>query len=705
MTPKTTTYRIQGKAGFQSNISGGACFACVVVRRFLLFLLLSALLTPLTTLFSACGHDDLVPPDVYVEEKVPYVELRIAVPAANSLTRGNPLGGEEGNGREQGVMNEDKIHDINIFFYKEDNGLGMNSSDGTKLLGHFFYNLDNENDTENSELLPDTELVEKDKAKPENQDSYYGIQYVSLKFKCSEDLAEKAKDINFLAVANMGKIQYRDDMTLGDLKNLELKYYNNSWTNSYDASSANVTKMDYFLMSTAYADNYKYDGRRETGTNKIEKSTSDDKQYIGTTTLQRLYARLDLWYNADNIIGGTGNNEKTVKELKYQIVDKDDSKLSSSVYITNILPVNVMQKPSFLFKKVIKLPSTLSDWNADSNNTVWDLNSSVWTSGTTKWGGKETPSGIPTSSPKDIPTNYVLERHTLSKLDTGKPGTEISYTDSLSAWYGNTAVSKVSADETSADYQYSIMNVEKGKLSAYFDMERLKGADDPDYDCNHISIIGYANENTHPTDCFHRNYLTGMAFRGVYVPADIYTAYDEVADDGKTTTGLTSMTDAEVVNFGIAETTNEENKTKIYRYSPTAGKSQKQLEKESKYFVNKTDAENYAKAHPAEMGIITAYNAIKHDTKDADGNTVKKLGFICYYNVWLRHYNDENDKKTDPHPHLPMEYATVRNNIYRLAVSFTGPGDPTPTMREPDAMKARIFVRKWNYKKESTLDF
>ena len=47
-----------------------------------------------------------------------------------------------------------------------------------------------------------------------------------------------------------------------------------------------------------------------------------------------------------------------------------------------------------------------------------------------------------------------------------------------------------------------------------------------------------------------------------------------------------------------------------------------------------------------------------------------------------------------------MQYATVRNNIYRVALTFNGPGDPTPTMREPETMQARIFVRKWNQRKE-----
>ena len=98
-------------------------------------------LLPLVVLLAtACGHDDLLPTDVYEEEKTtPYVELRIAIPVANPLsTRSNPMGGEEGNGRELGVLNEDKIHNINVFFYDDENygAIGLDSDPKTPILFH-----------------------------------------------------------------------------------------------------------------------------------------------------------------------------------------------------------------------------------------------------------------------------------------------------------------------------------------------------------------------------------------------------------------------------------------------------------------------------------------------------------------------------------------------------------------------------------------
>lgn len=434
--------------------------------------------------------------------------------------------------------------------------------------------------------------------------------------------------------------------------------------------------MDYFLMSTAYNND------SGCGKNKIEASASGNvTSYSGTTTLQRMYSRLDLWYNnsADETKNNAVKDGECIKELKYQIKDKDNKLLNHQVYITNVLPVNVMQKPSYIFKKV--------------TNDLTSFNFSDFRSWTEKysWGGKESTFDGPYSgtSNYDRPTNYVVERHTMEKktVDQINIMTEeasAAYADeTLKDWYGKTATQYVSGKKQFNNEDYSIKNTAQGNLSEYYHWTPASDTS-PNYDCNYIAIISYANENTHPIDCFHSNYLTGMAFRGVYVPEIIYSGSTTTIDEeGKKTD---EFIEAESVTGG-----------KIYRYSQT---NRSPKESYSIYFSDEKAAKDYDAAHSEKMGIITSYDAIEHIGED--GN--KKWGFVCYYNLWLRHYNDENDAKTDPHPHLPMEYATVRNNIYRVSVSFSGPGDPEPTMREPDTMKARIFVRKWNYKTEPTIN-
>ncbi len=643
--------------------------------------ILKWLLPIVALLATACGHDDLVLPDVYeVEEPAPYVEIRIAVPLANPYTtRANPMGGEEGNGRERGLENEDKIHDINVFFFE--NVKGLNGDENSRIVKHLYYNFGATND-DNS---PEIESVSDD-----NNDiyPYFGIKYIKLKVKYWEDDIESCTKLKFYVIANIGRIY--TPATLGELRGLRLDNDMNSWMMPNDVFSRDASKYSHFLMSTAYDAEYKY-GSQSTGTNSL----TDDNQggYSGIATVQRLYARLDIWYNKSQIKTITDGG-KAFMELDYQIKDKDkdETPLPHHVYITNVLPVNVMQKPSYVFKMVT------NGVNSFSKNDLSD----VLTASKYLWGGKESPNEYPTAtSPNDRPKNYVIERHTLEKMTVtdinNMTKEESSYynTSILTDWYGNTAVSQVKVD---------IANKEEGKLSAYFDCDPNSSSDsnsiNNSYGCDHVSIISYANENTHPTDCYHSNYLTGMALRAVYVPDKIYTNFTSSTtttedEDGNETTVTTETLDE--LNQSATSITGG----KIYRYSPTSeynSEIQKenpklQLEKNSIYFSDRVEAEKYAKANPEEMGIITEYIAIKHGDK---------WGFICYYNFWLRHYNNESAEYQE---NFPMEYATVRNNIYRAALEFSGPGDPEPTMREPDTMKARIFVRKWNYRKEDEIIF
>ncbi|MDE6742070.1 MAG: fimbria major subunit [Muribaculaceae bacterium] len=660
MTTKTTTYSIQGRAGFRSKISVGACSACVVARRFLLFLIF-ALLTPLSAFFSACGHDDLVVPDEYPEEPpTPYIELRIAVPVANpSSTRANPMGGEEGNGRERGILNEDKIHNINVFFYDDSSygAKGLDSNSDTPIILHLYYNFDVPDDPANSVLTY---------TKEDENDNNFESQYIKLRFVYNKEDISKPEGVKFLAVANVGSLKDNNIKDLGTLRDLDLTSSFSSWI-SDDVFSKNAKNMDHFLMSTAYNTNNTFAGQL-TGTNTL---ALVDGEYSGSTTLQRMYARLDLWYNAEVNAGSVTDPEDDIEELVYPVNGAD----GNNVYLTNVLAVNVKKTASYVFKKV----------TADHTG-IWDKNdlSSI---SSFNWGGKESPNDGPYtgSSNDDKPQNYVMEPYTLYKNEAGTVGNfkkANGIDGSLKDWYGNTTVD---------DIKEAIKSSANGKFSEYYHMTRSKGIYDKDYNCNHISIISYANENTHPTDCFHPNYLTGMAFRAVYVPDKIYSGTHETTnDEGETVTVPTEWTSG--------------TPTKIYRYSPS-GRDQK--ESKSLYFTDRDQAVTYSKAHPEDNATISkeaaAFTAVEHVVgKDEEGKEIKKWGFICYYNLWLRHYNDEG---ADPQTSYPMEYATVRNNIYRVSVSFSGPGDPTPTMREPDTMKARIFVRKWNYKEEPTITF
>ena len=65
----------------------------------------------------------------------------------------------------------------------------------------------------------------------------------------------------------------------------------------------------------------------------------------------------------------------------------------------------------------------------------------------------------------------------------------------------------------------------------------------------------------------------------------------------------------------------------------------------------------------------------------------------CYYTWWVKHSNDGDDTKTGP-----MEYAIVRNNIYKLTVtSVAGLGGDVPggTPESGDDIVIRVNVKDW----------
>lgn len=173
---------------------------------------------------------------------------------------------------------------------------------------------------------------------------------------------------------------------------------------------------------------------------------------------------------------------------------------------------------------------------------------------------------------------------------------------------------------------------------------------------NKSVILGYVNENTYAPEMAHSSYSTGLAFKCRFVPLhNYYTNYAINAETGEG--ALTEGTYTMGETFYMVEP----NQTDI-------------SEADRLYFKNQADAEAYA-----------TNTARKHFCK-----VVEYVGGVCYYFTYLRHSNNVAVI------HDTMEFGIVRNNIYTFTLTpFTGPGTPTPDYRQPEELKARIYVRKW----------
>ena len=74
---------------------------------------------------------------------------------------------------------------------------------------------------------------------------------------------------------------------------------------------------------------------------------------------------------------------------------------------------------------------------------------------------------------------------------------------------------------------------------------------------------------------------------------------------------------------------------------------------------------------------------VKRYRKDPEGNN-----YYCYYNYWIRHLDNNKENEMGV-----MEFAIVRNNIYRLLVTnISGLGSGTPEIdpEKPDEYEAYL---------------
>lgn len=180
------------------------------------------------------------------------------------------------------------------------------------------------------------------------------------------------------------------------------------------------------------------------------------------------------------------------------------------------------------------------------------------------------------------------------------------------------------------------------------------------------TILGYTDENTFiGTKFFLPEYLTGLTFKACYIPGKIYKSAD------------------------LTEEITPRRGEDFWRFSPSRIDDDNEINESScKYFSSETAALEYKSNHPEYNGIITHYDK-----------------GVCYYTLWLKHSNFTSEDIPDPEYLFAMQYGVVRNNIYRVGVSFSGPGDSKLVLNGPINMRPRIFVRKWNVRKEEEIVF
>lgn len=126
-------------------------------------------------------HDDL--PETRTDAEPVYIRLQISTGGEMSATRTDPTGGEDGDGREPGTNNENKINNITLFLFNEN--VAINGAADTPLIPLSF----SENDLMDSGDRPDEieqiYTIEKE-VRGLSEDSYHILAVANITFNESE---------------------------------------------------------------------------------------------------------------------------------------------------------------------------------------------------------------------------------------------------------------------------------------------------------------------------------------------------------------------------------------------------------------------------------------------------------------------------------------------------------------------------------------
>ncbi|MDE6256809.1 MAG: fimbria major subunit, partial [Muribaculaceae bacterium] len=303
--------------------------------------------------------------------------------------------------------------------------------------------------------------------------------------------------------------------------------------------------------------------------------------------------------------------------------------------ITDIVPVNLMQQNSYLLKQVTEGTDLGENMNAVSRFVAGDEKTDA----------------------AGLPTNYVISPSFLSIFNNPAINNATYFGDTSSA-------------NLRANYK-AVIESGKYRIDRFGGLLNIPTDSWGNTNANKALLVTYSNENT-VHERFQvseggenggangwkaSDYITGLLFRAQYHPAKVYTT-------GRIGEGAPSQPYTDGEDFWLFRTVEGETK-----------------ESKNLYFASEAALNAYVATLPAGGEYETQYYP----------------GGICYYNIWVKHANiDREPNETEQN--FPMKYGIVRNNIYRISLSFNGIGEPKPEIREPYNVMTRIFVVKWNFR-------
>lgn len=254
--------------------------------------------------FASCASDNTCDSPMPSKDMKAYLQVKVTVEGsgdtrASRATTGRPQGGEDGDGRETGLDNENEVNSLTVLLYKSDKDKDDLSEDATIDYVYTFTGLNKETTSSGIDATYTTVPKEIDA-------SIVGKNYHVIVIANADDMTSrcKGKKISEVRDLQMSKVCTRD---------------------------ADITKFSNFIMSS-----------KEDAKIDFTKGGSKTDPYLVDVDIERLAARIDIIPNATYV--------DTDKGYYYNVMD--GTNVVGGFKLESVTPTKVMTKGEYLIKRV-----------------------------------------------------------------------------------------------------------------------------------------------------------------------------------------------------------------------------------------------------------------------------------------------------------------------------------------------------------------
>lgn len=254
--------------------------------------------------FASCASDTTSDLPLPSKDMKAYLQVKVTVEGsgdtrASRVTTGRPHGGEDGDGREPGINNENDVNSLTVLLYKSDKDKkDLSEADATIDYVYTFTNLNKVTTSSGSDATYTTVPREIDA-------SIVGKNYHVIVIANADDMTSRCKGkISEVRDLQMSKVCTRD---------------------------ADITNFSNFIMSS------KTDAMID-----FTKEGSETDPYVVNVDIERLAARIDIIPNATYV--------DTDKGYYYNVMD--GTNVVGGFKLESVTPTKVMTKGEYLIKRV-----------------------------------------------------------------------------------------------------------------------------------------------------------------------------------------------------------------------------------------------------------------------------------------------------------------------------------------------------------------